>query len=217
MEILHSIAHHNVVDPLEPEDTLFNSVDDDGQRDDLAFGTFENKRPSISSIHGHANTKVAEVVIENQRNLIERVNAGISGMVNVKVNLNIPGLLKLNISHRVEKYKSAGASTKSTKSIGTITISHPRIATDLQIGIVVIYLTLLLYSALTGPKALFLMVWRMGTVLSVYTVILHHLGWKGDARRDVLLSPLCHISLMVLEFVGRMIEKEVLTKESITS
>lgn len=50
------------------------------------------------------------------------------------------------------------------------------------------YMVILFLAALSGPKTLFLMAWRLGMFLAAYDQARQRLAWNEDISRDVLLS-----------------------------
>lgn len=92
-------------------------------------------------------------------------------------------------------------------SIGPFTITHARIARDVQLGIFALYIVLLLGSAFLGPKTLAITVWRMAIGLGVYAVAVYHLGWAEHLEHDVFLVPVFFAFSVAQGVGGQMIEQ----------
>ena len=173
LKLINSVADYDN-DSISCESSLSNAV--------------ENESSIHSGTHEYISQQIAEALLkyegkdhgpDSQRSTAARVT----------FNINLGDLSATN-TKQIDSGQSENALCVFNSSIGPFTITHPRIARDVQLSIISLYLLLILGSALLGPKTLAIAVWRSVVFLGVYTIALCRLGWTERLERDVLLAPL---------------------------
>ncbi|KAK1916516.1 hypothetical protein P3342_012140 [Pyrenophora teres f. teres] len=111
-----------------------------------------------------------------------------SAVARVTIDIDLGGVSTAK-AMQVASVRSDNALFAVNSSIGPFTITHARIARDLQLSIVASYVILLIGGAFLGPGTLVLAVWRMAVVWGMYAATVCRLGWTERLERDVLLAP----------------------------
>ncbi|CAO2647510.1 Nn.00g084320.m01.CDS01 [Neocucurbitaria sp. VM-36] len=151
-------------------------------------------------IHEYVSKKIAEALMEYHREQIApQVNSS-SAPIRITVNLDISGVAKWPRSSTGKSVPGRLCLFSGRKSIGPLTITDPNVASDFQLGVIAIYLTVVIGCALHGPKELLLTLWRMGIFLTMYAAALQCMGWKRDSRSDALLAPVCYMGHVMQRF-----------------
>lgn len=92
-------------------------------------------------------------------------------------------------------------------TIGPYKITNPNHASSIREGAWIAYMVVALVTALIGPKTLFLTMWRIAVLLTVYAVVRQQQGWDDDddEATDVILEmPVVFIAALAnfgLEFL----------------
>lgn len=73
-------------------------------------------------------------------------------------------------------------------NIGPFTVHNVRVAGILQKAFTVLVSIVVLGSALSGPKQLFLALWRISILLGVYAAVVRKLRWSLSLEQDLLLA-----------------------------
>ncbi|CAA9965989.1 hypothetical protein PTMSG1_09348 [Pyrenophora teres f. maculata] len=111
-----------------------------------------------------------------------------SAVARVTIDIDLGGVSTAK-AMQVASVRSDNALFAVNSSIGPLTITHARIARDLQLSIIASYVILLIGAAFLGPGTLVLAVWRMAVVWGMYAATVCRLGWTERLERDVLLAP----------------------------
>ncbi|KAH7397458.1 hypothetical protein BKA66DRAFT_566564 [Pyrenochaeta sp. MPI-SDFR-AT-0127] len=146
--------------------------------------------------------EIHEARAKNEQHSVEHAIANATPGVHITVNFRLLTFSKFDANGTIERKNEKLDLLGSPTSLGPFLINHARLATDLQLTVVAIYLTILLYSAFSGPKTILLTLWRMGVALSVYGLILRQLGMKNWVHCDLLLSPVLYTGHKLLDSSG---------------
>ncbi|KAF2794301.1 hypothetical protein K505DRAFT_361182 [Melanomma pulvis-pyrius CBS 109.77] len=90
-----------------------------------------------------------------------------------------------HLSHVRRHYNTAPMDIK----VGPVYIVDPVTASFSQHLMFSIYLSMLFFAALKGPKEFVVWVWRMAVILGTYEIYTRKMGWKDEQKPDVLLVP----------------------------
>ncbi|KAF1940347.1 hypothetical protein EJ02DRAFT_494906 [Clathrospora elynae] len=204
---------HHIPQPMasitaaDPDTTLVSEDDGRGRRRSHASNIFDDDSSLSQGIREYVASKIAEALVKQDKKHLGRVQATAVAPVQVTINIDVTGLAKTGVHNDVEKDATKMLLLSGSKTAGSLTITHPRIATDVQLGVIAIYTILLLRATFLGPKALLLTLWRMAVILAVYTASLTHLGWSEHLRRDVLLAPVFYAGNGVQNMGGRLLNE----------
>ncbi|KAF1828542.1 hypothetical protein BDW02DRAFT_615216 [Decorospora gaudefroyi] len=191
--LLHSVPNTNTTLGInakpERDATLMDEDDHVRRRQSFASNIFDDDSSLSHGIREYVAIKISDALDEQLRKHSDQGEQRTSAPVHITVKIDMTGPARAtNVVHgNTETPKSNLLADHST--LGPLKITHPSAVGDVQLGVIATYMLILLVTAFMGPKTLLLTLWKMGIVLAVYAVLVHHMGWNEDLDRDVLLAP----------------------------
>ena len=181
---------------------ITTSVGDSNHAKPSPSTTFDDNDSLSQGIREYVSSKITEMLVEHQRNLVCQHPKTISAPFHFTINPDMSSLAKVPRSGTANVKARVPFVFDGPKNIGPFTINHPRIAGDFQITVIGIYSTFVIGAAFLGPQTLLLTLWRIGIVLAGYAFVRSRLGWGDDVHSDVILGPICHIGHEMQYFSG---------------
>ncbi|KAF1850097.1 uncharacterized protein K460DRAFT_271677 [Cucurbitaria berberidis CBS 394.84] len=188
----------------QPDDTFKSSNDHSDSHMAFPSDMLNADNPLSRGIREYVSSEVAAALVAHERKQVYQLPKTVDAPGHITFNLDISGLAKSARLNVVKITENKLSILDGPKSIGPLTIAHSRIACDIQLSVIAIYLTFTLGAAFLGPKTLLLTLWRIGVVLTVYAVVIRRLDWKDDSHSDLILSPVCYFGREVQIFSGEM-------------
>ncbi|KAH6629251.1 hypothetical protein C7974DRAFT_413065 [Boeremia exigua] len=87
------------------------------------------------------------------------------------------------------------------KRVGPFVLPPSSNTYHVQLGIIGVYTLIILFSAIIGPKTMFLTVWRLSVSLICYAMLGRFLGYNVETRQDFLLAPGLYVAGHVQKFL----------------
>ncbi|KAF2993021.1 hypothetical protein E8E13_001163 [Curvularia kusanoi] len=164
----------------------------------FASNIFDDQDSLSVGIREYVDSKIAEVLHKHSQHEIVHTS------LNVVAKLQLPA--KKGMSERSPPDTDA---INGSRRLGPWVLNASSETHNLQMGISGMYMLVVMFSALLGPKILFSTLWKLLVFLSSYAVAEQMFGWRSDAHPDLLLAPLVHMKHAVQNAVCNLLEHYV--------
>lgn len=183
-------------------DTSTIHEDHNSPQKSLASNIFDDEDLLSQGVREYVATKIAETISDHGVWRIRQERASAKAPMHFILNINIPKVYQdfLETTKRIES--DCGQLWSLPQKLGPVTLGNKSTIKLLQNILILLVSIVLLGSALSGPKDLFLMLWGILVLLGIYATVARQLDWSLDFKEDLLLAPVVY-AVCRLELAGR--------------
>lgn len=160
----------------------------------IASNIFDSRDPLSNGIREYVDAKIAKVLHGTERR--DGPSGDGSALLTAKIYLNPDTPITSSTALSGDVVVDAGI-FEGAKRLGPFHLTASSLTYNLQWAIIALVALVVLVAAFSGPKTLFLMLWKMSVVLLGYRMLGKMLGWEDDMSEDVIMASVSYVAILV--------------------